>query len=220
MPGGSLEDYKENPFSTLENSQILCQLLSALEYLHGRTPPIGHRDIKPANILVQYRRANEIRVKFADFGLAKAAEYHKTVCGTKYWAAPEIYSGFERGDYEISDKYSVAVDIYSCGVVIASQECGMPSFEDHERDRKSAGTKNWIEVVLAHIREQVKNTGSWARRQLLMFLLDTMLVVEPEGRMKAPECHQRALNLLCRISSPPCSTTGCNGAATVWTPPP
>src|SRR5262245_35149068 len=32
---------------------LLLELLSILEYLHGRVPPILHRDIKPAHILVR-----------------------------------------------------------------------------------------------------------------------------------------------------------------------
>ncbi|KAI6443584.1 hypothetical protein MCOR15_011186 [Pyricularia oryzae] len=96
----------------------LSHLLSALRYLHSREPPISHRDIKPQNILVQYHRPNEIHVKFADFGLAKAAYDLKTFCGTRLWMAPEVYS---RGD-----PYSVAVDLWSLGVVVASKECKLP----------------------------------------------------------------------------------------------
>jgi hypothetical protein len=48
--GGSLD--RCNDPSTLESTQGLHQLSSALDYLHGRTPPAGHRDIKPQNSLV------------------------------------------------------------------------------------------------------------------------------------------------------------------------
>ena len=49
IPGGSLDIYTD--VSALESAQTLCQLSSALEYLHSKTPSIGHRDIKPGNIL-------------------------------------------------------------------------------------------------------------------------------------------------------------------------
>ena len=47
---------------------IGCQLLDALAYAHARS--LIHRDIKPANLLV-YSDGKKVRVKLADFGLAK-----------------------------------------------------------------------------------------------------------------------------------------------------
>jgi serine/threonine protein kinase len=43
---------------------FIIDIMSALEYLHTRTPPIIHRDIKPENILID----KDGRVKLADFG--------------------------------------------------------------------------------------------------------------------------------------------------------
>ena len=45
------------------------QLLSVLEYLHTRQPPILHRDIKPQNI----KLTEEGELVLLDFGLAKGA---------------------------------------------------------------------------------------------------------------------------------------------------
>ena len=171
---------------TFENVQVLRQLLSALRYLHGQNPSIGHRDIKPENILVLYRRSSGIHVKFADFGLAKAANYLKTLCGTPLWAAPEIYNKVLDPEAAVNEKYSVAVDIWSLGLVIASQECGLPSYEDSYRTSAVA----WIRAVLQHV-EGYKEKGN----ELLNFLLDTMLVVNPQERKDAPYCYDGALRL-------------------------
>ena len=184
IPGGSLDGHVN--LSTFENVQILRQLLSALQYLHGKTPPIGHRDIKPENILVLYRRFSGIRVKFADFGLAKAADYLKTFCGTLKWAAPEIYNKVPDPEATVNDKYSVAVDIWSLGLVIASQECGLPYYKQSYRNSAVA----WIRVVLQHV-EDFEEKGN----SLLYFLLDTMLVMSPYERKGAPYCHHEALRL-------------------------
>ncbi|KAF2844174.1 kinase-like protein, partial [Plenodomus tracheiphilus IPT5] len=172
--------------STFENVQILRQLLSALQYLHGQNPPIGHRDIKPDNILLSYRRSSGIYVKFADFGLAKAADYLKTFCGSLSWAAPEIYNKIPDNKAAADVRYSVAVDIWSLGVVIASQECGLPHYEDSYRTSAVA----WIRAVLQHV-EVYKGKGN----ELLCFLLNTMLVVDPRKRKGAAYCHDEALRL-------------------------
>lgn len=84
---------------------MLYQLFSALKYLHNRKPSIGHRDIKPENILVKSRGADGICVKFADFGLFKAADVLKTCCGIRLWAASEIYlklAGAEENTYSVT----------------------------------------------------------------------------------------------------------------------
>lgn len=184
VPEGSLDNCIN--LSTFENVQVLRQLLSALRYLHAQNPPIGHRDIKPENILVLYRRSSGIHVKFADFGLAKAADYLKTFCGSLLWAAPEIYNKIPDPDATADDSYSVAVDIWSLGLVIASRECGLPYYEDSYRTSAVA----WIRAVLQHV-EDHEEKGN----ELLYFLLDTMLVVNPQERKDALYCHDGALRL-------------------------
>ena len=109
IPGGSLDSYIN--LSTLESTHILCQLSSALEDLHNRSPSIAHRDIKPENILVVERGTDGIYVKFADFGLSKAADTLKTFCGTLLWAAPKIYLKAADSIGAAKDTYSVAVEI-------------------------------------------------------------------------------------------------------------
>lgn len=189
MPEGSLKEHKD--FSTLENTQILEQLLSALQYLHGFNPPIGHRDIKPANILVKHRHVGDIYVKFADFGLAKAGEQLYSVCGTRPWAAPELYSRFGVKHAVAGEWYGVGVgvDIYSCGLVVASQECGLPDYLE-EYDKSDTA---WINAVLAHVQRRAEGSD------LLSFLLRNMLVIDPQKRQNASVCHDRA-ELLGRIA--------------------
>ncbi|KAF1994018.1 kinase-like protein [Amniculicola lignicola CBS 123094] len=184
VPGGSLDTCIN--LSTFENVQVLRQLLSALQYLHGQNPPIGHRDIKPDNILVLYRRSSGIYVKFADFGLAKAADYLKTFCGTMQFAAPEIYKKAPDPVAAADVRYSVAVDIWSLGVVIASRECGLPYYKESYRTSAVA----WIQVVLQHVKDHQEKGN-----RLLYFLLDTMLIVNPQERKGAPYCHDEALRL-------------------------
>lgn len=182
VPGGSLDTYTN--LSTFESTQILCQLSSGLEYLHNLQPPVGHRDIKPENILVVERGVDGIYVKFADFGMSRAADSLKTFCGTLTWAAPEIYLKAADQEGIVNDTYSVGVDIWSLGLVIASLECGgLPVF----RQGWETDAVAWIDTVLNYIIDLTEKQDS----ELLGLLLDNMLVKDPDERSSAVYCVPR-----------------------------
>ena len=73
---------------------------------------IVHRDIKPENIFrVKNKKNFEIRI--GDFGVSKQLENQlemcKTVIGTPYYLAPELFK---------KQQYKSAVDIWSLGVTM------------------------------------------------------------------------------------------------------
>lgn len=188
VPGGSLD--KQANISTSESKQIACQLASGLAYLHEQDPRIAHRDIKPQNILIESRGPGSIFVKFADFGLSAAKKILTTCCGTLLWAAPEIYLEISDPKAAADEVYGVGVDVWSLGLVIAWLECGLPDYEKGWGNEKTA----WIGAVLSHVRyyeETYREQGS----DLLYFLLDTMLVEDPDERSSASYCHEAALEL-------------------------
>ena len=159
--GGSLDNYSTG-MSTAQWFQVLSQLLSALKYLHGRKLPLVHRDIKPQNILVSSKPDgnNGMEVKFADFGLAKAAEEYSSVVGTPGYAAPEITDGpfrerTEKGRQKVQIRYTPAVDIFSLGCVISLE------YEKSSREGR-----------------------------LLDFVREHMLVNDPTHRKSASECYR------------------------------
>lgn len=184
--GGSLDSYPAT--STLGEVQYTCQLLSALAYLHTHEPPIVHRDIKPENILCFVSPNGSIRVKFADFGLAKHASYLKTFCGSLKYAAPEIYA---KVDSRNDERYTAAVDTWSLGLVFAERECGFPEYlESHKKS-----TTAWNKAVLEYFWAQPKGYS-----ELTLFLLNAMLLIEPQERKPACYCHERALQLSGKLS--------------------
>ena len=192
IPGGALDKYTN--LSTFENTQILCQLTSALKYLHTRTPSIAHRDIKPENILVVERTIDGIYVKFADFGLSKAGDELTTYCGTPFWQAPEIRLKAADPVGAANNIYSVAVDIWSLGVVVASLECdGLPKFKPSFR----TDAVTWIRAIQRHV------TGTYKKRggELLWLLIDSMLAEDPDKRSSADYIHDEALKLLRSMAS-------------------
>eukprot|EP00928_Gymnodinium_smaydae_P079195 TRINITY_DN63189_c0_g1_i1.p2 TRINITY_DN63189_c0_g1~~TRINITY_DN63189_c0_g1_i1.p2 ORF type:complete len:315 (-),score=82.09 TRINITY_DN63189_c0_g1_i1:143-1087(-) len=94
------------------------QLCRGVEFCHANR--IIHRDIKPQNLLIDTR----LRLKIADFGLARAftvpvPKYtHEVV--TVWYRPPEILLG--------AQQYSVPVDLWSIGCVMAEMATAAPLF--------------------------------------------------------------------------------------------
>lgn len=108
-----------------ETSQIIRQLALALHYLHNLN--IVHRDIKPENILLCDNSVNPV-LKICDFGLARVVpkEGLTQPCGTPTYVAPEVIK---------EEKYGVAADWWSLGVILYLLLCGFPPFWDEDPKR-------------------------------------------------------------------------------------
>lgn len=121
-----------------ESKSLYRQLLCGLKYLHDKD--IIHRDIKPENILLDITPRTspnqkqtgawdenefDVRVKIADFGLAKfigERKFTNTLCGTPAYVAPEVLNN--------NRNYSTKVDIWLAGVLLYVCLCGFPPFSD------------------------------------------------------------------------------------------
>ncbi|KAI1112120.1 kinase-like domain-containing protein [Nemania sp. NC0429] len=186
VPEGNLDEHSD--YSPLECTQVLCQLSSALKYLHSRR--IAHRDIKPENILV-VKRAGGIMVKFADFGLSKESDILRTACGTEAWMAPEVLEKFGNQPWGAKIDYTIAVDIWSLGQVVAWMQCGcqLPSY--------SGNQGKWADSV----RTGFASHASGQKSELVRFVIDHMMVDIPEHRWSADACYNRAIKLLEQLTS-------------------
>ncbi|XP_065847752.1 probable receptor-like protein kinase At1g11050 [Euphorbia lathyris] len=116
MSNGSLSEHLSTVHSRKQLSwplrkNIVLDVAKGLAYLHhGLKPAIFHRDIKSTNILLD----QEMKVKVADFGLAKqnlGGQSHLTtrVAGTHGYLAPE---------YALYGQLTEKSDVYSFGIVI------------------------------------------------------------------------------------------------------
>ncbi|UNI16686.1 Non-specific serine/threonine protein kinase [Purpureocillium takamizusanense] len=184
IPGGTLESYGD--FSIVECASVLSQCLSALKYLHARDPPLAHRDIQPGNILVQLRSPDLIEVKFGDFGLSKDNGELLTICGSHKYLAPEIYKIQERVNAGGREKmtYTVAVDVWSLGVVVYQMMSALPHYKSHYQS-------DWCEKIANKLARDLSRRPD----ELQGFLLDAMVVLSPAKRRSARECYDRLLLL-------------------------
>jgi serine/threonine-protein kinase len=108
---------RHGPLPVARAVDVVCQLLRALEYAHGRG--FVHRDIKPANLLVTWRDGKE-HVLLADFGLARV--YHASqlsgltmtgaVGGTPMFMPPEQITHYREAQ-PAADQYAAAMTLYN-----------------------------------------------------------------------------------------------------------
>jgi serine/threonine protein kinase len=73
---------------------VAKQILDALVYLHGLSPPVIYRDMKPSNVIVRGGKGANT-VKLVDFGIARHFQSNEkvTIIGTPGYAPPEQYAG-------------------------------------------------------------------------------------------------------------------------------
>jgi serine/threonine protein kinase len=91
-------------------------LISALQHMSMKR--VAHRDMKPENCVVNI----DGYIKIIDFGLAtllKKGQKAMTVCGTRYYYAPEMIQ--RKG-------YTTKVDIWSLGIIIYEMFTGWTPF--------------------------------------------------------------------------------------------
>lgn len=183
FPLGNLEHvHSESPIAVEETVEILFQALKALGYLHPRG--VAHRDLKPENILVGSRYP--FNIKMADFGLANDKSDLETSCGTRLYAAPEIYG---------KTKYTTAVDLWSLGVIVLQYVYGLPRAVRERRGRHKDDRSMIEEWALAWCRRIVDHANDWDSDGLIELLTIGMLRFNPEERLSAGACLKKGYDL-------------------------
>ena len=188
VPGETLRDLMARacPLPPDLAVALVAQVTDALAYAHAQG--LVHRDIKPANVLLRDEGGGMVRVKVADFGIAKAAAAaggdltaSGTVLGTPKYLAPEQVQGHEP---------DARADLYSLGVVLFEMLAGAPPFK---------GTTD-MATALAHVQQPAPRVDD-VRPGLppgLGDLVDALLVKEPDKRVPSALVLGGALTAISR----------------------
>ena len=107
----SLRDaYEHGKIKDHQRLGILCDVASALHFLHTRPDPVIHRDVSSANVLLKILYNGEWLAKLGDLGTAKIQQQAATAGpGAIAYGAPEA------ADFT---KHSPKMDVYSYGVLM------------------------------------------------------------------------------------------------------
>ena len=180
---GNLEDlHRESPVAEEETLDIFFQALNALRHLHSRG--VAHRDLKPENVLVESRAP--LSIKLADFGLANDRSDLKTACGTKRYAAPEVFLG---------SKYTASVDLWSLGVIVLQCVYGLPSEPRQRQGQHKNQLSKLDEWGFAWCRRIVNHANDWDSDKLIDLLTTGILRIRPEDRLSAGACLTKGYDL-------------------------
>ncbi|PIK47185.1 putative ribosomal protein S6 kinase alpha-5, partial [Apostichopus japonicus] len=115
---------KKQHFDENEASAIMRQLVSAVQFMHGKG--IVHRDLKPENLLFT-NESEDAELKIVDFGFAKITNSNQplmTPCFSLHYAAPEVL----KRTSEKEGGYDASCDIWSLGVILYTMLSGHVPF--------------------------------------------------------------------------------------------
>ncbi|HVF75971.1 MAG TPA: protein kinase [Acidimicrobiales bacterium] len=117
------QSMEQSPLPPREAVRIAADVADALEHAHRAG--LVHRDVKPANILLCEAPAGGVRVKVADFGIAKLQSGGGDLTATGALVGTAKYLSPEQVEGRSPDARS---DVYALGVVLYEMLCGRPPF--------------------------------------------------------------------------------------------
>jgi protein kinase-like protein len=202
-------------FSEAEVVAITDEVLTILEYLHGRTPAVIHRDIKPANII----HAATGGLYLVDFGAVKEAmvvaalSAESTIIGTSGYTPPEQLRGL----------VVPASDLYAVGATALHLLSGRSPAELYNivdgawRFAGQLGVSASLETILARLVEEQLSRRIQSAAIARAALRDGDLVTPATRAMSSSGMLGRAAVVQERPSAPPAAQQSVGlAAASKW----
>ena len=98
---------------------ILCDVASALSYLHELEAPIIHRDVSSNNVLLKAMAQDKWKAKLSDFGSANWAKRASTMGeGAIVYTAPEAFPLHPSLHHTSPPPQTTKIDVYSYGILL------------------------------------------------------------------------------------------------------
>ncbi len=179
MQGGELFDWiasREEHLTETDAKIVFKQVVSGVAHLHSLG--IAHRDLKPQNLM--YVTASEgagegAMIKIMDYDLARvnySPEWEgSTPCGTIHYMAPEVIR---------RDKYSLAIDCWSLGVILYILLSGCMPFSGKNDDQIESAIEKGEYVLTGELWDEVSDEAK--------DLVKKLLKMDPSERIPAAEC--------------------------------
>ncbi|CDO94256.1 unnamed protein product [Kluyveromyces dobzhanskii CBS 2104] len=172
-PGGELLQLlqAQGRFNEAWTKHLLCQLVDALQYIHGCK--VVHRDLKPENLLL----SSEGRLMITDFGVASNLNptddllSTSSFVGTAEYVSPELL---------LQNKSSYCSDVWAVGCMLYQFTQGTPPFRG--------------ENELAAFEKIVNLEYHWIYSvpQPIVDLVSKILVLDPASRYTLPQIMKHA----------------------------
>ncbi|ESO87773.1 hypothetical protein LOTGIDRAFT_166364 [Lottia gigantea] len=166
---------KKKNFSETEASDIMCQLVKAVEFMHSKG--VVHRDLKPENLIFE-DDSDKAEIKIIDFGFARLNPENQmlnTPCFTLPYAAPEVLRQATNKDHG----YDESCDLWSLGVILYTMLSGKAPFRAQSKDDTASAIMEKIKGGVFNLSSSDWQSVSDQAKKLIKGLL----TVEPRKRL-------------------------------------